>query len=258
MGEVNELLVEREGHVLRCTINREDRRNALSAGVARGLVRAFKDADLDPTIRVIVVTAAGEKVFCAGGDLAADFSGDGVEGGVQGFADLVTTMDGLGTPLVARVNGHCMGGGMGLMLGCDLAVACDDVEFATPEVKIGLFPMMIAPLVIRHAGWKRGMEMLFTGRRIGAKEAESLGLVNRAVPRSELNAAVSEIVEAVLANGPAAISLGRRALARVRNLPVEAATEYLGKQLLEVIKTEDASEGIQAFFQKRRPEWKGR
>jgi enoyl-CoA hydratase len=258
MGEVNELLVEREGHVLRCTINREDRRNALSAGVARGLVRAFKDADLDPTIRVIVVTAAGEKVFCAGGDLAADFSGDGVEGGVQGFADLVTTMDGLGTPLVARVNGHCMGGGMGLMLGCDLAVACDDVEFATPEVKIGLFPMMIAPLVIRHAGWKRGMEMLFTGRRIGAKEAESLGLVNRAVPRSELDAAVSEIVEAVLANGPAAISLGRRALARVRNLPVEAATEYLGKQLLEVIKTEDASEGIQAFFQKRRPEWKGR
>ena len=258
MSEANELLVERESHVLRCTINREDRRNALSSGVASGLCKAFKDADLDPTIRIIVVTAAGEKVFCAGGDLAADFSGEGMDRGVQGFADLVTTMDGLGTPLVARVNGHCMGGGMGLMLGCDLAVACDDVKFATPEVKIGLFPMMIAPLVLRHTGPKRGMEMLFTGRKIDAKEAESMGLINRAVPRDQLDTAVDETVEAVLKNGPAAISLGRRALAQVRNLPVSEATEYLGKQLLEVIKTEDASEGIQAFFQKRKPEWKGR
>ena len=224
MSDADELLVEREGHVLRCTINREDRRNALSAGVASGLVKAFKDADLDPTIRIIVVTAAGEKVFCAGGDLAADFSGDGMERGVQGFADLVTTMDGLGTP----------------------------------EVKIGLFPMMIANLVIRHAGYKRGMEMIFTGKRIGAQQAESMGLINRAVLRDQLDAAVDETIAAILKNGPAAISLGRRALAHVRNLPVAEATEYLGKQLLEVIKTEDASEGIQAFFQKRKPEWKGR
>jgi len=258
MSEAKDLLVEREGHVLRCTINREDRRNALSAGVARGLVKAFKDADLDPTIRVIVVTAAGEKVFCAGGDLAADFTGDGVEGGVKGFADLVTAMDGLGTPLIARVNGHCMGGGLGLMLGCDLAIAADDVEFATPEVKIGLFPMMIAPLVLRNAGLKRGMEMVLTGKKIDAARAESWGLINRAVPRGELDQAVDEVVETVLQNGPAAISLGRRALAHVRTLKVEEATEYLGRQLLEVIKTEDASEGIQAFFQKRKPEWKGR
>lgn len=258
MSDADELLVQREGHVLRCSINREDRRNALSAGVAAGLVKAFEDADLDPTVHIIVVTAVGEKVFCSGGDLAADFSGDGMERGVQGFAELITTMDGLGTPLVARVNGHCMGGGLGLMLGCDLAVACDDVEFATPEVKIGLFPMMIAPLVIRHAGYKRGMEMLFTGRRIGAREAESMGLINRAVPRSQLDSAVGESVEAVLKNGPAAISRGRRALAHVRNLPVKPATDYLGKQLLEVTRTEDASEGIQAFFQKRKPEWKGR
>ncbi len=258
MSDADELLVERQGHVLRCTINREDRRNALSAGVARGLVKAFKDADLDPTIRVIVVTGAGAKIFCAGGDLAADFSGDGVEGGVRGFADLITAMDGLGTPLVARVNGHCMGGGLGLMLGCDLAVACDDVEFATPEVKIGLFPMMIAPLVIRHAGYKRGLEMIFTGKRIDAESAESMGLINRAVPRVGLDAAVDQTVAAILENGPAAISLGRRALAHVRNLPVQDATEYLGRQLLEVIRTEDASEGIQAFFQKRKPEWKGR
>jgi enoyl-CoA hydratase len=258
MSSVDELLVERDGHVLRCTINREDRRNALSAGVARGLVKVFRDADLDPTIRIIVVTGAGERMFCAGGDLAADFSGDGVEGGVQGFADLVTTMDGLGTPLVARVNGHCMGGGLGLMLGCDLAIAADDARFATPEVKIGLFPMMIAPLVLRNAGPKRGLEMILTGRKIDAKEAESIGLINRAVPRGELDNAVGETVETLLQNGPAAISLGRRALAHVRKLPVRDATEYLGGQLLEVIKTEDASEGIQAFFQKRKPEWKGR
>jgi len=258
MSEAEDLLVQREGHVLRCTINREDRRNALSAGVARGLVKAFKDADLDPTIRVIVVTAAGEKVFCAGGDLAADFTGDGVEGGVQGFADLVTAMDALGTPLIARVNGHCMGGGLGLMLGCDLSIAADDVKFATPEVKIGLFPMMIAPLVLRNAGPRRGMEMILTGKKIDAQKAESWGLINRAVPRGELDEAVGQTVETVLQNGPAAISLGRRALAHVRALKVEEATEYLGGQLLEVIRTEDASEGIQAFFQKRKPEWKGR
>jgi enoyl-CoA hydratase/carnithine racemase len=258
MSEAKELLVEREGHVLRCTINREDRRNALSAGVAAQLVQAFKDADMDPTIRVIIVTAVGEKVFCAGGDLAADFSGGGMERGVQAFFDLVTTKDNLGTPLVARVNGHCMGGGLGLMLGCDLAIAADDVKFATPEVKIGLFPMMIAPLVLRNAGPKRGMEMILTGKKIDAKEAESMGLINRAVPRAELDAAVDQAVEAILNNSPAAISMGRRALAHVRTLPVQEATEYLGKQLLEVIKTEDATEGIQAFFQKRKPEWKGR
>jgi enoyl-CoA hydratase/carnithine racemase len=258
MPDRDELLVERDGHVLRCTINREERRNALSAGVAAQLVQAFKDADMDPTIRVIVVTAVGEKVFCAGGDLAADFSGGGMEKGVNAFYDLVTTKDNLGTPLVARVNGHCMGGGLGLMLGCDMAIAADDVKFATPEVKIGLFPMMIAPLVLRNAGPKRGMEMILTGRKIDAKEAESIGLINKAVPRGELDNAVNEAVELILNNSPSAISMGRKALAHVRTLPVQEATEYLGKQLLEVIKTEDASEGIQAFFQKRKPEWKGR
>jgi len=253
-----ELLTERDGPRLTLTLNRPQRRNALSRSLVRALTDALAGADADPDVRVIVLTAAGEQAFCAGGDLAGDLGDGGVAETAQTFAALMTTMDALGTPLIARVQGHCVGGGVGLMLGCDLAVAADDVRIGTPEVRSGIFPMMIAPLIERHVGPKRAAELFFTGRRILAPEALEWGLLSRCVPRAELDATVDGLIGAILAVSPSAVRIGRKALAATRHLAVKEAAPLLGEKLVEVLSTEDAMEGISAFLQKRKPEWKNR
>ncbi|MCA9771859.1 MAG: enoyl-CoA hydratase/isomerase family protein, partial [Myxococcales bacterium] len=189
------LLYEVRGAAARITINRAEKRNALSPVVVRELGAALREADADPAARVIVLTGAGDKAFCAGGDLGGDGMGgmpsplERYERG-RGFAELFRVMNGLGKPLVARVNGHALAGGLGLMLGCDLVVASSRAQFGTPEINVGLFPMMIMATIFRNIGRKKGMELLLTGDRIDAAEAERLGMVNRVVAQDELDAAV--------------------------------------------------------------------
>jgi enoyl-CoA hydratase/carnithine racemase len=256
------VLYEFDAGVARVTINRPDARNALSQEVMQGLLDAFDRAAADPAVRVVVLTGAGEKAFCAGGDLGG--SGFRDKGFAErhhdrrSFADLFRRINRLGKPIVARVRGHCLAGGFGLALGCDLVVASDDSSFGTPEVKRGLFPMMIMATIFRNVGRKKGMELLLTGDRISAAEAARLGLINYAVPAEQLDAKVAELAAKVAAMSPAVVRLGRDAFYAMSDMGFDAALEYLQTMLTVNLGTEDAIEGVTAFLQKRDPAWKGR
>jgi enoyl-CoA hydratase len=268
------VLEEHAGGVARITINRPDARNALSQEVMEGLLAAFDRAAADPAVRVVVLTGAGDKAFCAGGDLGGrgfQTAGRGAPGPPshargfaerhhdrRTFADLFRRMNGLGKPIVARVRGHCLAGGFGLALGCDLVVASDDATFGTPEVKRGLFPMMIMATIFRNVGRKKGMELLLTGDRISAAEAERLGLINYAVPADQLDAKVDELAAKVAGMSPAVVRLGRDAFYAMSDMGFDQALEYLQTMLTVNLGTEDAIEGVTAFLQKRDPVWKGR
>ena len=249
-----------EGGVATLTIDRPKQRNALSADVIQELVRRLRLADADPEVRVVVLTGAGERVFCAGGDLSS-MTGDGALAGHdarRAYGTLLLALQGCRKPTVARVNGHALAGGFGLVLACDLAVAADDVELGTPEVDVGLFPMMLMALLQRHVGRKRALELVLTGERIPAARGVELGLLNRAVPRAEVDAAVSALAQRLCGKSQATLALGRRAFYAAEDLPLEQALEYLASQLSLNVGLEDAAEGVTAFLEKRAPKWRDR
>jgi enoyl-CoA hydratase/carnithine racemase len=273
-SEAAPVLYEVSGHVARLTINRPEARNALSQDVMEGLLAALDRAAADPEVRVLVLTGAGEKAFCAGGDLGGrgfkpdDPAGQALRAMQKGFAerhrdrrsfaDLFRRINGLGKPVIARVRGHCLAGGFGLALGCDLVVASDDSSFGTPEVRRGLMPMMIMATIFRNVGRKKGMELLLTGERISAAEAERLGLINYAVPAAQLDAKVDELAARVASMSPAVVRLGRDAFYAMADMAFDAALEYLQAMLTVNLGTDDAAEGVRAFLEKRDPVWKGR
>ena len=224
------------------------------------MAAAIHEACADDAVRVIVITGAGDEVFSAGGDLSGGFVdaplADHSDRGA--LADLFRAMRRCAKPVVARVNGHAYGGGLGLVAGSDLAICADHARLGTPEITVGLWPMMITavlkPLVPRRAL----LEMMLTGRRFDAAEAQRLGLVNRVVAAAELDAAVDELVQQLAANSPAVMAVGKRAFYAVEDMDLDTALDYLHHGLTAVATTEDAAEGIAAFLAKRPPEWKGR
>jgi len=245
------------------TLNRPTRRNALSGGLIRALRAALAAVDADPDARVIVLTGAGEKAFCAGGDLAGGMTG--AQGGFPGriaekglYADLINDMRKLGTPIVARLGGDAFGGGVGLFLACDLVVAADDARIGLPEIKVGLWPMMVTALLVRHVGYKPALEMMMLGETYSAARAREMGLINRVVPREALDAAVATIAGTLAARSPAVLALGQQAFYQTADLPLEPALATLRDRLLLNTMFEDAAEGVMAFIEKRPPAWKGR
>jgi enoyl-CoA hydratase len=254
------LLVSLNDHVLTLTLNRPDRRNALNGELIEALIEAFANAAKSDA-RAIVLTGSGDRSFCSGADLdpAAAAAGPFVAHEARHrFVDLIGAMRGCGRPIVARVAGPALAGGLGLMVACDMVVAADDVYFATPEVKVGLFPYMIMALILRNVPRKHAMELALTGEKIDAAKAERIGLINRAVPRAELDGAVAELVGRLTALSPLVLALGRDAMNTIDSMPLDEALEYLCTRLTLNTLTEDAAEGITAFVTRRAPEWKGR
>lgn len=257
---MTELLVEVWDRVATLTLNRPTQRNTLSAGLLTALTGELRRLREDREVRAVIITGAGEQAFCAGGDLTSMAGGGFFDGHLarQAYMDLLETMHDAGKPLIAAVNGAALGGGLGLMLACDLAVAAESATFGTPEVKVGLFPMMAGALLLRHLGPKQAMHTALTGERLTAHRALELGLVNRVVPGTDLAQAGRDLAGQVASLSPAVLRLGREALHTAAGMEYRQALRYLHAMLSINTQTEDAAEGVSAFLTKRPPEWQGR
>ncbi|MDP9325594.1 MAG: enoyl-CoA hydratase-related protein [Candidatus Dormibacteraeota bacterium] len=259
--ELENVLVDMQGHRATITLNRPDQRNPLGGGMLVDLLAAFRWARDEPEVRVVVLTGAGDKAFCAGADLGS-FNPDESEVqrhlGRHMFVDLFVLMSELGKPIVGRINGHALAGGLGLATSCDILVAADNATFGTPEINVGIWAMMIQAVLVRNLPRKKLLEMLLLGDRLDADEARRVGLVNRVVPFSQLDAAVDELTQKLEKKSPIIMKLGRDSFYRTQDMEFRAALEYLQAQLALVTLTEDTKEGVTAFFEKREPEFRGR
>jgi enoyl-CoA hydratase/carnithine racemase len=255
MPEYASILVDDRGPVGRITLNRPEKRNPIGPSTCGELVAAFAALKANASVRVVILTGAGS-VFSAGGDLSA--MGGPQEGPTASLVELFTTMHELGKPIVAMVNGHALAGGLGLMVACDLVIASDAAQFGTTEIAVGLWPMMITAEITRSVGRKKTLEMMLTGRKLDAAEALDCGLINRAVPADQLEAEATKLATEIAERSPAAIRLGLHAFYRSQDMELEPQLRYLQAELGRVLALEDAREGITAFLQKRKPEWKGK
>jgi enoyl-CoA hydratase/carnithine racemase len=242
------------------TLYNPERRNAIGPQMVNELLYALEDAHADEDVRVLVLTGEG-KAFCAGGDFAqmSGAAAVGPELPQKGdYADLLGAMMRTEKPIVARVNGAAMGGGLGLVAAATFAIADRDATLGTPEINVGLFPMMIMAVLARVVPRRELLEMMLLGNKLGAERAAALGLVNRAVPSSELDAAVAELANGLVAKSPLTVALGLRAFAAQDDLSLDEALPLLRGKLGEVLATDDAREGLTAFLEKRSPVWQGR
>jgi len=260
-AEGDELRYEVADGIARLTIDRPERRNALSWSVISGMRERVAEARNDPAVRVLVLTGAGEKAFCAGADLGgmrADAGYAEVHEARGELAGLFDDLWSLGKPTIARVRGYCLAGGFGLALSCDLVVAADDSVFGTPEINVGLWPYMITVPLCRSMPPKRALDLMMTGRRVSAEEGQEMGFVSRLVPVEGLDPTVDELAATLASKSPAVMRLGRNSFYDVWDQSAAEALKLLHPMLTVTTELEDAAEGIAAFMEKRDPVWKGR
>src|SRR5438309_8240584 len=242
------------------TLEDPHKRNSMSNRLLGELIGAFESAGADESVRCVVLTSSHEKVFSSGGNVA-QFSADTPlvhrHFATERFVRLFRVLGELGKPTICAVNGHVLAGALGLALACDLIIAKDSAEFGTPEINLGLFPFMIMALIYRNVPRKKANEMLLLGERMSAEEAREAGIVNRVVPDAEFEAAVGDWAGKLASKSPVVMRLGKDAMFRQQDMSLQDALEYLQSQLTIELSTDDAVEGVKAFFEKREPNWTG-
>jgi len=256
------VLGARHGAVQWITINRAERRNALNEQVVKSIDGHIAAAMADGECRAIVITGAGEQAFCAGADLQKNVQGGAFDVDFSRprhyIVDLFKRMQDCPLPIVARVNGHAMAGGFGLLCACDMAVAADDIRIGTPEAKVGVTPMMILPLMQRVLPPRRLQEMCMTAEPFSAADALEWGVVNYVVPRAQLDEKLDWLLSRILDKSPTAVRLGKQAFNAMRDMDLRAALEYAQAMVPVMSSTQDAREGMASFQEKRPPRWTGK
>ena len=242
-------------------LNRPETRNALSPEVLTELISALERARDDERVRVVVLASTHEQVFSSGGNLA-NFAADTTAAERQEqnalFPRVFVLLAELGKPSLCAAGGHVLAGALGLALACDLVIARESARFGTPEINVGLFPFMVTALLYRNVARKKVAELVLLGEQISATAAERIGLVNRVVPDAEFDAAVADWAGKLASKSPLMLRLGKDAMFEQQDLGFLAALQRLQSQLTLAQGTEDAREGIAAFFEKRDPQWRGR
>jgi methylglutaconyl-CoA hydratase len=260
MTDNTSVLLEKRGQAFWITINRPEKRNAINGDVIAGIANGYRTAHDDKEVRVIVLTGAGDKAFCAGADLqnsGAAFSMDFAKPNVD-YADLLRLSQNATKPAIARVGGVCMAGGMGLLCMTDMAVAAEHVIFGLPEVKVGVFPMQVLSLLQSIAPPRLINEWALTGEPFDARSAQAAGLLNYVVPAVELDAKIDWLVSRIVDKSPTAIRRGKYAMRAIAAMSFDESIAYTESQIALLALTEDAKEGLKAFGEKRKPSWPGK
>ncbi|MCB1447971.1 MAG: enoyl-CoA hydratase/isomerase family protein [Rhizobiaceae bacterium] len=251
----DELLAETRGSALRLTLNRPERHNALNLAMTDALVAALASASADPAIRAVVLTGAGDRTFCSGADLKEGARMFRSEDGSNPIGNVLRAIQGCGKPVIARVNGSALAGGFGLVAACDLAYAADHVRFGLPEIRVGIFPMMIATRLLRQVPERRLREMAYLGETIGAAEAERWNVVNGVAPAGALDGMVEAVLDKLRLGAPRAMAAGKQALFALGDLALEPALLHAERTIAALAESDEASEGRAAFAEKRKPAW---
>lgn len=256
MSEI--VLTEKRGAALWITLNRPEKRNAINNDLLALVTGAFRSAIADKSVRAIVLTGAGDKAFCAGGDLqpGGGFNFDFAQPRTP-YGDLLRLSQECQLPIVVAVNGHCIAGGMGFLALADIAVSVETAKFGLPEVKIGLFPMQVMSLLARLVPPRIVREWALTGDLFDARAAQSAGLLNHVVGASELQAKVDALVESLAARSPSAIRRGKYALKALDGMSFDQAISFAEGQIALMSQSADAREGFAAFNEKREPRFTG-
>jgi enoyl-CoA hydratase/carnithine racemase len=252
--------LEIANHVARVTIDRPEVMNALDAAATHALEEVWQRIETDRAVRAVVLTGAGERAFCAGADMRSggatglDYWASAHPAGF-GALSLRTTLD---IPVIARVNGHALGGGLEMMLGCDIVVAAEHATFGLPEPRVGRLPLDGGMVLLqRQIGHRAAMAMLLTGRRVSAGEALASGLINEVVPNEKLDDAVARWLDDTLACAPLSLRAIKQAVRRTAQLSPQEAQAIRLPAVIECLRSRDGDEGVRAFLEKRAPVWSG-
>ncbi|MDH6295130.1 Enoyl-CoA hydratase/carnithine racemase [Agrobacterium fabrum] len=252
----DELLHDTRQDVLWLTLNRPEVHNALNAAMTEALTDAIRAASGDGSLRAVVITAAGDRSFCSGADLKESAGGMFLSrNGTNPIADVMRAIESCDKPVIARINGRVLAGGLGLVATCDLAYAADHAEFGLPEVRIGLFPAMVAAKLLAKIPLGGLQEMAYLGQPISAAEAIRLCLVNRTAPLAELDGLIDEVLTKLRQNAPGAIAAGKAALLAMRDMPSDERLAFAEGAIAAISGSNEAREGRQAFAEKRPPKW---